>query len=83
MDTADALFKGLPTEFSVVRYNSLILEDLPPELEVTARTGSGEIMALRHRELMIHGVQFHPEAVLTDFGIQMLENWVECYSMTV
>jgi anthranilate synthase component 2 len=82
-DTSDILFRGLPSDFSVVRYNSLILENLPAELEITARSENGEIMALRHIELMIHGVQFHPEAILTDFGIQILQNWVECYSMTV
>ncbi len=83
VDNSDILFRGLPAEFSVVRYNSLILDRLPTDLVVTARAANDEIMALRHNELMIHGVQFHPEAILTDFGIQMLQNWVECYSMTV
>jgi para-aminobenzoate synthetase component 2 len=68
---------GLPNPFIATRYHSLaaIADDLPPELEVTARTGS-VIMGLRHRDLPVEGVQFHPESVLTQGGHQMLANWL-------
>ncbi|MEU6560058.1 aminodeoxychorismate/anthranilate synthase component II [Nocardia nova] len=70
---------GLPDPFTATRYHSLtVLEDtLPAELEVTGRTESGIVMAMRHRELPIHGVQFHPESVLTQGGHRMLANWLE------
>jgi len=69
---------GLPDPFTATRYHSLaVLEDtLPAEIEVTARTDSGVVMALRHRELPIEGVQFHPESVLTEGGHLMLANWL-------
>jgi para-aminobenzoate synthetase component 2 len=69
---------GLPSPFTATRYHSLAAmdPDLPPELEVTARTPGGVIMALRHRDLPVEGVQFHPESVLTQGGHQMLANWL-------
>jgi para-aminobenzoate synthetase component II len=69
---------GLPDPFVATRYHSLSVldDDLPPELEVTARTSSGVIMALRHRDLPVEGVQFHPESVLTQGGHRMLANWL-------
>ncbi len=69
---------GLPDPFTATRYHSLtVLEPtIPDELEVTGRTESGVVMALRHRELPIHGVQFHPESVLTQGGHRMLANWL-------
>ena len=69
---------GLPDPFTATRYHSLaVLEDtLPAEIEVTGRTDSGVVMALRHRELPIEGVQFHPESVLTEGGHTMLANWL-------
>jgi para-aminobenzoate synthetase component II len=69
---------GLPDPFTATRYHSLSIRPatLPAELEVTGRTESGVIMALRHRELPVHGVQFHPESVLTDGGHRMLANWM-------
>jgi anthranilate synthase/aminodeoxychorismate synthase-like glutamine amidotransferase len=71
------LFQGLPQEFPVTRYHSLVVseERLPGELEVTARTEDGVIMGLRHRTLPVYGVQFHPEAVLTEYGHELLENF--------
>ena len=69
---------GLPSPFTATRYHSLAIEPetLPPELEVTATTRSGVIMALRHRKLPVEAVQFHPESVLTEGGYQMLANWL-------
>ncbi|MGM7678981.1 anthranilate synthase component II [Microbacterium sp. A94] len=73
-----ALFDGIPAPFDVGRYHSLALaaDDLAPELVVTARTRSGTVMALAHRELPIRGVQFHPESVLTQHGYRLLANWL-------
>ena len=69
---------GLPSPFVATRYHSLAVEQqsVPVELEVHARTESGVIMGLRHRELAIEGLQFHPESVLTEHGHQMLANWL-------
>lgn len=75
------VFAGLPTPLTVTRYHSLAAdpEALPDCFEVSARTEDGIIMALRHRELAIEAVQFHPESVLTQGGYQMLANWLsEC-----
>ncbi len=69
----------LPSPFIATRYHSLAIEreTLPDELEVTASTESGVVMAIEHRTLPISGVQFHPESVLTEHGHQMLGNWLE------
>ncbi|MGW4118455.1 aminodeoxychorismate/anthranilate synthase component II [Nocardia sp. NPDC004711] len=69
---------GLPDPFIATRYHSLTVleETMPPELEVLGRTESGIVMAMRHRDLPIHGVQFHPESVLTQGGHRMLANWL-------
>ncbi|MCQ4119505.1 aminodeoxychorismate/anthranilate synthase component II [Rhodococcus tibetensis] len=74
----EGVLAGLPDPFTATRYHSLtVLEDtIPDELEVTAHTDSGIVMAMRHRELPIHGVQFHPESVLTQGGHRMLANWL-------
>jgi para-aminobenzoate synthetase component 2 len=73
------VFAGLPSPFIATRYHSLAAEPVPfpAELEVTARTADGIIMGLRHRELPVEGVQFHPESVLTEHGHRMLANWLE------
>lgn len=77
------VFQGLPTPFTATRYHSLSVEreTLPPELEITAWTETGEAgriipMGLRHRDQMVEGVQFHPESVLTEWGHRMLANWL-------
>ncbi len=72
------IFAGLPSPLRVTRYHSLIVEDegLPEELEVTARSPEGEIMGLAHRHHPVHGVQFHPEAVLTEHGYDLLHNFL-------
>ena len=69
---------GVPSPFTATRYHSLAVEEgtLPVEVEVTGRTASGVVMALRHRDLPIEGVQFHPESVLTQGGHLMLANWL-------
>ena len=76
--TNSGVLQGLPDPFVATRYHSLtVLPDtVPPELEVTAQTRSGVIMGLRHVELPIHGVQFHPESILTQGGHRMLANWL-------
>jgi anthranilate synthase/aminodeoxychorismate synthase-like glutamine amidotransferase len=73
------VFRALPSPFEATRYHSLIVEQasLPDCLEVTARTEQDEIMALRHRNLAVEGVQFHPESILTDHGHAMIQNWLE------
>ena len=75
----DALYAGLPDPFTATRYHSLAVlpETVPDELVVTARTPDGVIMGLRHRELPLQGVQFHPESVLTEGGYRLLGNWLE------
>ncbi len=74
----DGIFAGLPQPFSATRYHSLIVEreTLPPALEVTAETSDGLVMALRHREYPIVGVQFHPESILTTAGKDLLRNFL-------
>ena len=77
----DGVLTGLPTPFTATRYHSLTVREdtLPDELEVTARTASGGVMAVRHRSLPIEGVQFHPESVLTQGGHRILANWlIQC-----
>ena len=73
-----SVFKGLPSPFEATRYHSLIVkrETLPDCLEITAWTEEGEIMGLRHKEHPVHGVQFHPESILTENGKQMLETFL-------
>ena len=73
------LFTGVPSPFEATRYHSLIVEDssLPEVLSVTAFTDQGEIMALRHKHFPVVGVQFHPESILTRFGVRILQNFLE------
>ncbi|MDE0858874.1 MAG: aminodeoxychorismate/anthranilate synthase component II [Akkermansiaceae bacterium] len=74
-----SVFKGLDNPFEATRYHSLIVkkETLPDCLEVTAWTDDGVIMGLKHKELNVHGVQFHPESILTNSGKQLLKNFLE------
>jgi len=76
--TGVGVFKGLPSPFTVTRYHSLAIEraSLPSCLEVTAWTGDGEIMGVRHKEFDIEGVQFHPESILTEHGHALLRNFL-------
>jgi anthranilate synthase/aminodeoxychorismate synthase-like glutamine amidotransferase len=75
----DGVFAGLPSPFQATRYHSLAIEreTLPPALEVTAESDDGEIMGVRHREHTVEGVQFHPEAILTQHGKAMLTNFLQ------
>ncbi|EGD54580.1 aminodeoxychorismate/anthranilate synthase component II [Gordonia neofelifaecis] len=76
---------GLPQPFVATRYHSLTVapETVPDEIEVIGRTDTGIVMAMRHRELPIHGVQFHPESVLTEGGHRMLANWLRVCGLEV
>ncbi len=75
--TGKGVFDGIPSPFTATRYHSLIVaEPAPDELEVTAFTPEGEIMGLRHRRYPIFGVQFHPESILTQYGREMLKNFL-------
>ncbi|HZU84886.1 MAG TPA: aminodeoxychorismate/anthranilate synthase component II [Polyangiaceae bacterium] len=73
-----SIFAGLPSPFEATRYHSLLVErgSVPQCLEVSAWTAEGEIMGLRHRELDVEGVQFHPESILTRSGKQLVANWL-------
>jgi anthranilate synthase/aminodeoxychorismate synthase-like glutamine amidotransferase len=75
----DDLFLGLPSPFPAARYHSLVIsaQHLPQELAVTATTGDGIIMGIRHRKFPVDGVQFHPESILTPHGAQIIKNWME------
>jgi anthranilate synthase/aminodeoxychorismate synthase-like glutamine amidotransferase len=71
------VFAGLPEPLEATRYHSLVVENVPDVLEVTARTEDGIVMGLRHRELDVEGVQFHPESILTVAGHAMLRNFLD------
>lgn len=75
----DLLFKGLPENFKIGRYHSWVIseQNFPSELEVIARTADGQIMGVRHRKLKVRGLQFHPESILTEYGLEIIKNWLE------
>jgi para-aminobenzoate synthetase component 2 len=77
------VFEGLPAPFTAARYHSLAVEpeSVPAELTVTARTDGGVVMGLQHRELPLHGVQFHPESVMTQGGYRLLANFLSMAGM--
>ncbi|HMO03860.1 MAG TPA: aminodeoxychorismate/anthranilate synthase component II [Kiritimatiellia bacterium] len=74
-----SLLKGLPSPFDAIRYHSLLVEreTLPADLVITAETAEGEIMGLQHARFPVHGVQFHPESILTQNGKQILQNFLD------
>ncbi|HEY8527417.1 MAG TPA: aminodeoxychorismate/anthranilate synthase component II [Acidimicrobiales bacterium] len=80
----EGVFAGLPDPFEATRYHSLVVDrsTVPPELEVTAWTDDGTVMGLRHRELAVEGVQFHPESILTASGHDLLRNFLGLASAT-
>ena len=81
-NTSHPMFQGITTPCEVMRYHSLVLEEVPPCLTVTARSEDDTaVMAIAHQQWPIWGVQFHPESVLTPQGIQLLKNWKEFNSL--
>ena len=77
--TGEGIFKGIPSPFRAVRYHSLAVDknSLPDFLKVTAWSEDGEVMGIQHKELPLFGVQFHPESVLSEYGMEMLRNFLE------
>jgi anthranilate synthase component 2 len=77
--TGQGVFRHIPNPVTVIRYHSLAIEraSLPAELVITARTDDGEIMGVQHRTLSVHGVQFHPESILSEHGHAMLKNFLD------
>lgn len=75
----ESLLKGLPSPFDAIRYHSLLVEraSLPDCLKITAETAEGEIMGLQHKKFPVHGVQFHPESILTQNGKMILQNFLD------
>ena len=74
----DRLFEVLPSQFAVGRYHSWVVDEshLPSELEVIGRTSDQQIMAIRHRQFDLRGLQFHPESILTEHGAKLIQNWL-------
>ena len=82
--TNDFLFDGLPQQFEVMRYHSLVLNGLDKTaLNITAKTAENEVMAIAHKELKIAGLQFHPESILTPLGLSILNNWFKHISTVI
>ena len=79
--TNQGVFKGLANPYTATRYHSLVIEreSLPVCLEITAWTDDNEIMGIRHKTLAVEGVQFHPESILTEYGHELLENFIKAY----
>jgi anthranilate synthase component II len=75
------VFKDLPNPYTATRYHSLVIEreSIPDCLEITAWTDDGEIMGVRHKTLAVEGVQFHPESILTEYGHELLDNFLKSY----
>jgi anthranilate synthase component II len=76
VDTSSKLFKGLPKTINVGRYHSWMVKDLPKELKITATDSDGHIMAFEHTELNVSAVQFHPESILSEYGKEIIKNWL-------
>lgn len=79
LDNSLPIFNNIPETISVMRYHSLILENVPRDFKLIASTSAKEIMAIHHQELPLIGLQFHPESILTEYGIQMITNFVKEY----
>jgi anthranilate synthase component 2 len=75
--TGEAVFAGLPSPFGAARYHSLMVSQVSPDLIITARSADGVIMGLSHRRYPLHGVQFHPESFLTEYGRELAANFLE------
>lgn len=77
------LFAGIPSPFTATRYHSLIVDDIPGSLVVNATSQDGSVMGFRHATLPIHSVQFHPESIATEYGHDMLANFMKIAGMKV
>ena len=77
------VFSEIPSPFTATRYHSLVVENIPPDLIVNATSDDGHVMGFRHAQLPIHGVQFHPESIATEYGHQLLANFLRIAGMTV
>lgn len=75
----NTIFKNIPQKFEAMRYHSLVVDEkfLPGALEVSARTIDNTIMAIRHKKFMLEGIQFHPESILTEYGFNIISNWLK------
>ncbi len=73
------LFNNIPSSFQVVRYNSLVVDKLPKQIKCLAVDSNNEIMCLAHENLPIVGIQYHPESILTEYGLKVLSNWLKYY----
>lgn len=73
------IFRNIPNKFQATRYHSLVIDEktLPDDFEISARSEDDEIMAIRHKQYKIEGVQFHPESIITQFGDEIIKNWVD------
>jgi anthranilate synthase/aminodeoxychorismate synthase-like glutamine amidotransferase len=71
------LFAGIPPTFDATRYHSLVIDSLPPELEIIAQSSTNEIMGIAHKSLPLWGIQFHPESCTTDFGLLLIKNFLK------
>jgi anthranilate synthase component II len=80
INEADVIFKNIPEIIEVTRYHSLVCDKIPAQLEVISRSTEGEVMALKHKKMNIYGLQYHPEAVLTSEGLEILRNWLNINS---
>ncbi len=76
LHTGHAMYEQIPTRFEVMRYHSLALEELPAELEATAVSDDGTLMSLAHKKLPRWGVQYHPESILSEYGLTLIHNWL-------
>jgi len=75
------LFRGLPQNFQIGRYHSWVIDpkNIAPDLDVTAKSLDGQIMAVKHKIHEVRGIQFHPESILTEFGYEIIQNWIKTY----
>ena len=80
INEVDAIFKNIPEKIEVTRYHSLVCDQIPDQLSVISRSMEGEVMALKHKKMNIYGLQYHPEAVLTTYGLEILRNWLNINS---
>lgn len=72
----DPIFKNIPSQFMAGRYHSWVIKNAGPHLNVIANDDQGNIMAVKHRQYHVYGVQFHPESIMTSYGLQLIKNWI-------